>query len=77
MLTLHYNGQQIPTRGDFSLRMEWVNPVCFMDSIPGNAGLGIDIPVNDHSRTIFGNPHRFEKHLAQADRSFPGFEVRF
>lgn len=77
MLTLHYNGQQIPTGGDFSLRMEWVNPVCFMDSVPGNAGLGIDIPVNDHSRTIFGNPHRFEKHLAQADRSFPGFEVRF
>lgn len=77
MLTLHYNGQQIPTRGDFSLRMEWVNPVCFMDSIPGNAGLGIDIPVNDYSRTIFGNPHRFEKHTPGVDRSFAGLEVRY
>ena len=48
-----------------------------MQEIPGNAALGIDIPVNDFSRTIFGNPHRFEKNLAQADRSFPGFEVRF
>lgn len=77
MLTLHYNGQDIPTGRDFSVRMEWLNPVCFMQEIPGNAALGIDIPVNDFSRTIFGNPHRFEKHLAQADRSFPGFEVRF
>ncbi len=77
MLTLHYNDQEIPTARDFSLRMEWVNPVCFMDSIPGNAGLGIDIPVNDHSRTIFGNPHRFEKHTTGQDRSFAGFEVRF
>jgi hypothetical protein len=57
--------------------MEWLNPVCFMDSIPGNAALGIDIPVNDYSRTIFGNPHRFEKNAVTADRSFPGFEVRF
>ena len=43
MLTLHYNNQDIPTGRDFSLRMEWMNPVCFMDSIPGNAGLGIEI----------------------------------
>jgi hypothetical protein len=57
--------------------MEWLNPVCFMQEIPGNAALGIDIPVNDFSRTIFGNPHRFEKYLASTDRSFPGFEVRF
>lgn len=77
MLTLHYNDREIPTSRDFSLRMEWVNPVCFMDSIPGNAGLGIEIPVNDYSRTIFGNPQRFEKHTIGPDRSFPGFGVRF
>ena len=77
MLTLHYNNQDIPTGRDFSLRMEWMNPVCFMDSIPGNAGLGIEIPVNDYSRTIFGNPQRFEKLDAASDRRFPGFEVRF
>lgn len=77
MLTLHYNNREIPTGRDFSVRMEWINPVCFMDSIPGNAGLGIEIPVNDHSRTIFGNPQRFEKHSTLQEYRFPGFEVRF
>jgi len=77
MLTLHYNGHEIPTGRDFSVRMEWVNPACFMDSIPGDAGLGIEIPVNDHSRTIFGNPHRFEKQGGATDRKFSGFEIRF
>ena len=37
---------------------------------------GIDIPVNDFSRTIFGNPHRFERTRAGGPQ-FPGFEVRF
>lgn len=77
MLTLHYQGQDIPTGSDFSVRVEWMNPVCFMDKIPGNAGLGIDIPVNDYSRTIFGNPHRFEKYSTEQDRKFPDFEIRF
>lgn len=77
MLTLHYKGQDIPTGSDFSVRVEWMNPVCFMDKIPGNAGLGIDIPVNDYSRTIFGNPHRFEKYSTMQDRKFPDFEIRF
>lgn len=47
-----------------------------MDDIPGNAGLGIDIPVNEFSRAIFGNPERFEKYGSGSDRKFPGFEIR-
>jgi len=77
MLTLHYKGQDIPTGNDFSVRMEWMNPVCFMDKIPGNAGLGIEIPGNDYSRTIFGNPHRFAKYSTAQDRKFPDCEIRF
>jgi hypothetical protein len=77
MLTLHYNGYDVPTGKDFSMRFSWKNPACFMDEIPGAAGLGIDIPVNDYSRAIFGNPERFEKYLTGSERKFSGFEVRF
>lgn len=56
--------------------MSWVNPACFFDEIPGNAGLGIQIPVNEYTRAYFGNPGRFEKYSSASDRKFPGFEVR-
>lgn len=77
MLTLSYNGQLIPTGEDFSIRMKWVNPCCFHDSIPGDVGLGIDIPVNDYTRMYFGNPHRFEKYSATSDRKFTNVDIRF
>jgi hypothetical protein len=77
MLTLHYNGYDIPTGKEFSIRFSWKNPACFTEEIPGPAGLGIDIPVNDYSRAIFGNPERFEKYGTGSDRKYPGFEVRF
>ena len=77
MLTIHYNGYDIPTGRDFSVRFSWVNPACYFDKIPGSAGLGIDIPVNDYSRAIFGSPHRFEKYGTGDDRKFTDVDIRF
>lgn len=77
MLTLHYNGYDIPTGKDFSVRLSWKNPACFFSEIPGSAGLGIDIPVNDFSKAIFGSPHRFEKYGTGSDRKFSGVDIRF
>jgi len=74
MITL--NGKNIPVGNDFNVRMSWVNPACFFDKIPGNAGLGITIPVNEYSRAYLGNPGRFEKYSSASDRKFPGFEIR-
>lgn len=78
MLTLTYNGNDIPLDEGFSVRMSWNNPVCFFDQIPGDAGLGIDIPVNVFSRAYFGHPDRFEKLRATASsRKFQNVELRF
>lgn len=77
MLTLHYNGYDVPTGKDFSVRFSWKNPACFFNEIPGSAGLGIDIPVNDYSKAIFGSPHRFEKFGTGSDRKFSGVDIRF
>jgi hypothetical protein len=77
MLTISYNGHNIPLNADFSLRLTWVNPACCFDKIPGDVGVGIDIPVNEYSRTYFGNPHRFEKYSSGSDRKFSGVEIRY
>jgi hypothetical protein len=57
--------------------MSWVNPACYFNEVPGDAGLGITIPVNEYSRMIFGNPDRFEKYAAGNDRRFEGVSVRY
>lgn len=77
MLTLTYNNQNIPTGLDFSLRLSWINPATRLDHISGDVGLGIDIPVNDYSRAIFGNPQRASKYRSASASKFPGFEIRF
>ncbi len=81
MLTLSYNGQNIPLDDNFSIRLTWVNPACYFDKIPGDYGVGIDIPVNEYSRTYFGNPHRFEKYTPGSefvnDRKFENVEIRY
>lgn len=77
MLTLSYNGVLIPTGEVFSVRIKWVNPACFFDQVPGDVGLGIEIPVNDYTRMYFGNPHRFEKYSAASDRKFTDVDIRF
>lgn len=48
-----------------------------MNEIPGNAGIGITIPVNEYSRAIFGNPERFEKYAAGNDRRFENVSIRY
>ena len=77
MLTIHYNNETIPTGLDFSIRINWINPACRMDEVSGNVGLGIDIPVNEYSRAIFGNPERFEKYSTTVNRKFNGFQIRY
>lgn len=77
MLTISYNGHNIPLDASFSLRLTWTNPACFFDKIPGDAGIGIEIPVNEYSRTYFGNPHRFEKYTSGNDRKFSGVDIRY
>lgn len=77
MLTISYNGNHIPIEEGTSIKFKWVNPACYFDQIPGDVGLGIDIPVNEFSRTIFGNPERFEKYSSGSDRKFQGLEIRF
>src|SRR5690606_5018099 len=73
---LYLNNIPIPVPENFSVRLEWVNPLCYFDKIPGNAGLGIEIEVNEFTRAIFGNPERFEKYSNASARKFPGFAIR-
>jgi hypothetical protein len=77
MLTLHRDNRTIVTDEDFSVKLKWVNPACFMDSVPGDVGLGIDISVNEYTRAEFGNPQRVEKYTSGNDRKFPNVSIRF
>jgi hypothetical protein len=74
MLTL--NGKEIPVDKSFKVRISAANPVCDFEKLPGNAGLGIRIPVNEYSRAYFGNPERYEKYSAASTRKFAGVELR-
>lgn len=77
MFTLTYNGRDIPLANNSSVRIEWVNPACYFSEIPGDAALGIEIPVNEYTRAYLGNPHRFEKYASGSDRKFENVELRF
>jgi len=77
MFTLTYNGRDIPLANNTSVRIEWVNPACYFSEIPGDAALGIEIPVNEYTRAYLGNPHRFEKYASGSDRKFENVELRF
>lgn len=77
MLSITYNTYDIPLDESFVMRFSWVNPACKFDKVPGAAGLGIDIPVNDYTRGVFGHPNRFEKYSAGNDRKFPDVAIRF
>lgn len=77
MLTFSLNNKHLALNTDTSVRITWRNPACNFENIPGDVGLGIDIPVNDVNRSIFGAPERFEKHIENATRRFPDFEIRF
>jgi len=73
---LYLNNIPIPLPATFSVRLEWVNPFCYFDKVPGNAALGMEIEVNEYTRAIFGNPERFEKYSKVSSRKFPGFTIR-
>ena len=47
------------------------------DDFPGDVGMGISIPVNEHNRAMLGNPERFEKLSTENDNEFQGFEIRY
>lgn len=77
MLTLHRDSRTIVTDESFSVKLKYVNPACFINEIPGDVGLGLEISVNEYTRTEFGNPHRFEKFTVGQDRKFPNVSIRF
>jgi hypothetical protein len=77
MLTLTLNSVAIPIPPDFSMQLTWKSPMCDFEKIPSGYGLGISLPINEHTRALFGNPERFAKYRSGADQKFPGFEVRF
>ena len=76
MLTLHRNANTIVTDENFSVKLKWVNPACYFESVPGEVGLGLEISENEYTRAEFGNPERFEKYTAGQDRKFPGISIR-
>lgn len=77
MLTLHRDSRTIVTDESFSVKLKYVNPACFISDVPGDVGLGLEISVNEYTRTEFGNPDRFEKFISTTDRKFPGVSIRF
>lgn len=77
MLEFRLNNRVFALDDSARVRMNWKNPACMVDSFPGDVGLGIEIPVNDHNRALLGNPERFEKYTQAGDREFAGFEIRF
>ena len=77
MLAFLLNNLPLALNDDTSIRVTWFNPACYFDSIPGNTGLGIDIPFNDINRTYLGNPDRFQQLANDGDKEFPNFEIRY
>lgn len=77
MLTLDLNGNYFALESGFSVRMRWANPACFMSEIPGDSGIGIDLPINEVNRGILGNPERFDKLTVGASAKFPGCTLKY
>lgn len=77
MLSYSLNSIPLVLAPETSVRIVFKNPVCKFDGIPGDVALGIEIPANEHNRTILGNPGRFSKFGSGSDRKFPGFEIRY
>jgi hypothetical protein len=77
MLAFLLNNLPLALTDDTSIRVTWYNAACYFDSIPGNTGLGIDIPFNDINRTYFGNPDRFQQLANDGDKEFPNFQIRY
>lgn len=77
MLTIHRSGRQIVTDREMSVKLEWINPVCFFDGIKGDVGLGLDFANNEYTRAEFSNPERYEKLAGTNNSRLPDIELRF
>ena len=77
MLAFNLNNKPFILSQETSIRLTWVNPACMFDNFPGDVGMGISIPVNEHNRAMLGNPERFEKLSTENDNEFQGFEIRY
>jgi len=77
MLTLSLNGNNIPVPADFSMQLTFKSPMCDFEKIPSAYGLGITFPINEYTRSIFGNPERFSKSRTADDQVFSDFAVHF
>jgi hypothetical protein len=77
MLSFTLNNKALVLDRNTTVQFLWRNPACNFDNYPGDLGLGIEIPVNDHNRSLFGNPERFERYSIENQREFPYFEIRY
>jgi hypothetical protein len=77
MLSFLLNNLPLALNNDTSIRITWHNTACYFESIPGDTGLGIDVPYNDINRTYLGNPDRFQTLANDGDKEFPNFEIRY
>lgn len=77
MLTFTLNNRAFLLNTETSVRLTWVNPACNTTEFPGDIGMGIEIPANDHNRALLGYPERFEKLRTGTDYEFPDFEIRY
>lgn len=77
MLSFTLNNEPLVLSHDTSIQLVWQNPACNFDNFPGDVGLGIDIPVNDHNRMLMGNPERFDRYATENKRELPNFEVSY
>ena len=79
MLTIDIGNIYFALDTNFSIRISYINPACYTDKIRSEAGLGLNIPVNDINRGILGAPERFAKYFPAGDPGikFPGCSIRF
>jgi hypothetical protein len=77
MLSFTLNNEPLVLSHDTSVQLVWQNPACNFKDFPGDVGLGIDIPVNDHNRMLLGNPERFDRYATENKRELPDFEITY
>lgn len=77
MLSFTLNNNPVVLDANTSVQLVWSNPALNFKDFPGDVGLNINIPVNDHNRALLGNPDRFERYAADNKREFPQFAVKY
>jgi len=77
MLGYYLNNQAFWLEVGASVRLSFINPACNFEEIPGDAALGLTIPINEQNRMLLGNPERFERKMQDKDKEYENFEIRF